>query len=408
VPTPEQVNEWRALRGRFLNALWDAEHAGEDWPAVAGIFDRIGESSRPAHEKGRLVEDLVQDGLISGEMSLGGTYPPNSQLTSDGRYEVERWIAEPDRPTEHLPLPANTVFNIGTLQGPFVHSSPHATVTTTYHQHAQQLLDFAEQVRQVIESRNLSPEAREAAEADLDTVTEQAKAPQPEPRRLRPAVRRLLQAVGQGATTGAARSGIAATAGSSPPRSTASTRHLSSLRDGLARCRLLGRGNAIRPARRGKPRHERRGGTSRCPARAARTVSGPPTPRRSKQRPPRRWPGASCSSCPRHGTVERTVEDMGVAHAQGREAVRSGSARRSALSVVAPMVIGQEEMLGVAMADLVTMSVAKPRGWASTFARGRGQASSTVRLNPPPRTDEAAPVMQRRGGKTRTPARTSR
>jgi hypothetical protein len=109
MPTPEQVNSWRALRGRFLNVLWDVEQEGERWPAVSELLDRIGESDLPDHLKARLVEGLVDDGLISGEMSVAETYPPQTQLTSQGRYEVEEWLATPEQPTEHLPLPADTV-----------------------------------------------------------------------------------------------------------------------------------------------------------------------------------------------------------------------------------------------------------------------------------------------------------
>lgn len=204
MPTPEEVTRWRALRGRFLNELWDAEHAGDRWPSVASLLERLGESSRPEHEVSRLVEGLVDDGLISGSMSLAETYPPQTQLTSKGRYEVEQWLAAPNQPTEHLPLPASTVFNIGTVQGPIVHSSPNATVTTHYQQQGQQLQTFVDRYRHLVDSLDLSPDEREDVEADLETIAEQASRPEPESRRWRSAVRRLLEPLGRGAAAGAA------------------------------------------------------------------------------------------------------------------------------------------------------------------------------------------------------------
>jgi hypothetical protein len=58
MPTPDELREWRALRGHFLNALWDAEHAGKDW-----FWDQ----ARAAHgdAKGRFcsLHPLRSDGL---------------------------------------------------------------------------------------------------------------------------------------------------------------------------------------------------------------------------------------------------------------------------------------------------------------------------------------------------------
>jgi hypothetical protein len=204
MPTPEQVNSWRALRGRFLNVLWDVEQEGQRWPAVSELLDRIGESDLPDHLKARLVEGLVDDGLISGEMSVAETYPPQTQLTSQGRYEVEEWLATPEQPTEHLPLPANTVFNINTLQGPLVHSSPNANVTAHYSQQAQQLKMFVDRYQDIVGALDLTADEKESVLADLEALAEQTQRSEPQTTRVRSIVRRLLEPLGRGASTGAA------------------------------------------------------------------------------------------------------------------------------------------------------------------------------------------------------------
>jgi hypothetical protein len=133
MPTPDELREWRALRGRFLNALWDAEHAGTDYPNVSDLLQAAGSPDLPAHQIDRLIETLDEDGLIEGITMAEGS-AQQVHLTSYGREELERWLAEPERPTEHLPLPANQVFNIGSMNvtGPVLQGSTATNVTTTY------------------------------------------------------------------------------------------------------------------------------------------------------------------------------------------------------------------------------------------------------------------------------------
>jgi hypothetical protein len=50
----------------------------------------------------------MDDGLITESESFVFDLSNEAVgLTSPGRYEVEQWLAEPDVPTEHLPVPAN-------------------------------------------------------------------------------------------------------------------------------------------------------------------------------------------------------------------------------------------------------------------------------------------------------------
>lgn len=140
-------------------------------------------------------------------MSLAETYPSQVRLTADGVEELERWLGEPDRPTENLPVPANTVFNIitvhGDLQGsPLVQGSPGATVTSTYSTQSPQLSAFAEGYRRLHGQLDLDGEGLETLEADLATVDNQAAANEPDGRRWRPSLRRLMAALGTAAAAG--------------------------------------------------------------------------------------------------------------------------------------------------------------------------------------------------------------
>jgi hypothetical protein len=88
VATAEQVQEWRALRGRFLNAIWDAEHDGNDVALVSDLLATIGASDLPDHQIERLVRNLEADRLIEG-LTLASGRDQQVRLTSEGRYEVE-------------------------------------------------------------------------------------------------------------------------------------------------------------------------------------------------------------------------------------------------------------------------------------------------------------------------------
>ena len=113
MPTPDEIRQYRKWRGRLVNAVWDAEHAGGN-PAtrVSVLLPKIGAQDLPTHAIARLVNDLVRDGLLE-EFSLPNAdelYAPEVKLTSAGRLEVESWIAD-DAPTDHLALTPSQTFS---------------------------------------------------------------------------------------------------------------------------------------------------------------------------------------------------------------------------------------------------------------------------------------------------------
>jgi hypothetical protein len=203
VATQVQVKEWRALRGRFLNALWDSGHAGNDFAAVSDLIATIGASDLPVHQLDRLVLDLRNDGLITG-IGMGATDDQSVRLTSEGRYEVEQWLAEPNEPTDAIPVPANQVFSIGTMNvtGPVLQGSTATNVNTTYGTSGAELVELVAQFRQLLTAAELSPDDREALEADLDVIEEEAANPQPRPQRVRPILRRLREVLTKGVLSG--------------------------------------------------------------------------------------------------------------------------------------------------------------------------------------------------------------
>lgn len=210
MPTPDELRQWRVIRGKFLNALWDIEHEGTLLPMVSDVLERISETSRPDAEISWFIRTLISDGMIESIVqTMDSTYPSEVRLTSQGRRELEAWLAEPGRTTEHLPVPASVVFNsitvAGNVQGAaLVQDSAGATATATYSAQGQHIAAFTERFRQLLPDLDLDAEAREAVEADLATIEDQAKEPEPQPGRVRPLVRRLLSALGTAATQGAA------------------------------------------------------------------------------------------------------------------------------------------------------------------------------------------------------------
>jgi hypothetical protein len=201
--TTEQVKEWRALRGRLLNALWDAENAGRRLVPVSELIDSIGARDLPDHQIDRLVRDLNNDGLIS-ELGFGSVESSEIRLTTEGRYEVERWLAEPDKPTDKLPVPANQVFHINNMNvtGPTLLGSTATKITTSYGVSEDVLVKLVVQFRELLAGAKLSPDDREAIEADLEVIEEEATTDQPRPGRLRPFLRRLRGVLEKGVLAG--------------------------------------------------------------------------------------------------------------------------------------------------------------------------------------------------------------
>lgn len=203
MPTPEQVKEWRVLRGRFLNALWDAEHRGVDFARVSDLLEDSGAPGLPDHLVERLVTNLSDDGLIEG-MGYAEAAANQVRLTSDGRYELEQWIGEPDEPTEHLPVPAAQIFNIGsmTVTGPVLQGAAAANVVMSYGASDDALRTIIMEFRRLLTTVELREDEREAVEADLSVIEDEAATPQPRPERLRPLLRRLRATVLTGALIG--------------------------------------------------------------------------------------------------------------------------------------------------------------------------------------------------------------
>jgi hypothetical protein len=204
VATQVEVQEWRALRGRFLNALWDSEHAGNDFTLVSDLIAAIGASDLAVHRLDRLVLDLGNDGLIS-TIGMGATKDQQVRLSPEGRYEVEEWLSEPDETTEHIKVPASQVYNINTMNvtGTVLQGSTATNViTTNYDDALERLRPAIAAYRELLGTADVSDDDREAIEVDLDVIEEETKAAQPRPKRLRALLLRLGAALTTGALAG--------------------------------------------------------------------------------------------------------------------------------------------------------------------------------------------------------------
>jgi hypothetical protein len=206
VATAEQILEWRALRARFLNALWDEENAGKRPVPVSDLLYASRACDLPHHQIDRLVHDLKSDGLISG-LGFDNVEYCEIRLTTAGRNEVEQWLAEPDRATDKLPVPKNQVFNINNaniIGSTIVSGSTiEGDVTTNYGVSGDVLVKLVTQFRELLTVVELSPDDRESLDADLEVIEEEAAAAQPRAGRMRSALRRLKDALFKGALAGA-------------------------------------------------------------------------------------------------------------------------------------------------------------------------------------------------------------
>jgi hypothetical protein len=105
----------------------------------------------------------------------------STALTVRGRYEVEQWLAEPDEPTAALPLPANQVFRIETMNvtGTVMQGSTATNVNTHIGTSGTELVELVTKFRQLLAGVEVLPDDREAIEADLEVIEEEATAAQP-------------------------------------------------------------------------------------------------------------------------------------------------------------------------------------------------------------------------------------
>lgn len=178
MPSAQEVADYRALRGRFLNALWDEEARTATWVLVQIVLSQIAPFPLSDVAVKRLVEDLVADDLIHGvEVTYDEPDPTHVRLTPQGRAEVERWIAT-DAPTDHLPIPPSTIINNfhGAIQSsPIVQQSS----GTTIHIHSvigQQLADVASKASQLLEDQTeIDEDDREDLSTDIETLLASAQ-----------------------------------------------------------------------------------------------------------------------------------------------------------------------------------------------------------------------------------------
>jgi hypothetical protein len=198
MPTPDEINAYRALRGRFLNGLWDMEKEGLDNPGIGvsvdALIERIGDAELADQYRRRLVNNLIDDGLVvSRPLSMGRAYPREVMLTSFGRPEVERWI-EDDAPTDLIAIPPSQVFTThfhGNVTGsPVVVGSTNTTVNMQTAV-GEQLSTLVAKAKELLISWNHFGEEREDVESDIDILEEEISNPSNNSGRIRSALRRL-------------------------------------------------------------------------------------------------------------------------------------------------------------------------------------------------------------------------
>lgn len=209
MPTPDDIRVYRQWRGRFISALWDAEAKNvTEWPAidVPEIKKTIGADQLPEHTIARLVNDLVADGLIEPfAQPAEAVYPRQVSLSSYGRLEVERWIAD-DTATEHLALPPSQVFNTH-LHGPVTGSTfvVASTGTTVNLQTAvgESMSVLVAKAKQLLSLWDGTDEEREEVTADVELVEQESADPSAPPGHMKTALRRIGAWAGSAGAAGA-------------------------------------------------------------------------------------------------------------------------------------------------------------------------------------------------------------
>jgi hypothetical protein len=170
----DSVLRARRLRWEFLFALY--EHlqtlpSGQiqgimafEVAAAIGVTDR--------NEADRVSSYLEEAGLIQYVTS-----GPTVAITKAGMDEVEQALAEPDAQTEHFPA-VNVMYVAGNIHSSqFQLGSHHSSQTSTWGSaQLEQLSGLLPELRAALAS--CAPDDRQA-KADLETVEQQLKSPQP-------------------------------------------------------------------------------------------------------------------------------------------------------------------------------------------------------------------------------------
>lgn len=172
--TPNRLDEKKANRFRFLNALYESTDGRtnayvEMWP----IGQSIGLS---AEETSDVLDYLVNEGLAKHVYMGGGI-----GITHAGVRAVEKALSEPTKPTQYFPA----IFNITNVHAPMTNSpilqGGHSSVQSVQLPAAAlpALTDFVNGLAAALPSSGLSVETRKELEAELASIRAQIASPKP-------------------------------------------------------------------------------------------------------------------------------------------------------------------------------------------------------------------------------------
>jgi hypothetical protein len=212
MPTADEIREYQEWRAKIVNGIWDAQAADTtNWPPgvhTRDILPAISADQLPQHFVGRIINDLVDDGLVEGTMMVDEeSHPTTVRLSSLGRMEVQRWISN-DQPTEYFQVQPSQVFNTTThFHGPVTGSAlvVGSTGTTVNTQTAvgDSLPLLIEKARQLLGEWQGTDEDREGVIADIELLEEQSGSVAAPAGRTKAALRRMVAWAAGAAALGA-------------------------------------------------------------------------------------------------------------------------------------------------------------------------------------------------------------
>lgn len=217
MPTRDEIVQQQVLRTQFLGKLYDLSKVtrrADGRVDTVEVVHSITPHGLPDTDVRRLVKELSDDGLVAvapGYRQPRDPYEPLIELTPYGRKSVEEWVAKDSEPTTEMPVPHSVVNNVNIGSAPggtIVIGSSHTTLTSA-NTLGSSLEQIAQLVREILKQSPLDDqELQEELEDDVATLEEQSRLSDPNPSRVKAALRRLARFLVGAA--GAAETGVRA------------------------------------------------------------------------------------------------------------------------------------------------------------------------------------------------------
>lgn len=169
----EDLKEKKEKRWLFLNKLYELSGGStHKWPDVDTICEELGFDMELSRD---IVTYLRDEGLIEVKCDR----PTLIAISHEGIVEVEEFLSNPDRPTQHF-LPVN-IINVNQMTNSNIQqASPEAKQVVTFDESKyEELKEVIRSLKESIDQLGLEPQQKPEFQADIQMIEAQMASSKP-------------------------------------------------------------------------------------------------------------------------------------------------------------------------------------------------------------------------------------